>query len=82
MTANDYLKRINDIFIDVLENENIVLSETTTAEDIKEWDSLTHIQLIIAIEKSFKIRFTSAEILNWKNVGEMISSIEKKVTSL
>jgi acyl carrier protein len=79
MEKKQILKEVNDIFIDVLDNEQIVLSEATTAEDIDEWDSLTHIQLIVAIEKHFKIKFTSSEIREWKNVGEMILSIEPKL---
>ena len=78
MTAVEILREVNGIFIDQLENENIILNRASTADDIEEWDSLTHIQLIVAIEKHFKVRFTSAEIQNFKNVGEMCDALEKK----
>jgi len=81
MEKNEVLKKVNDIFIDVLDNEDIVLSYETTAKDIEEWDSLNHIQLIVAIEKKFKIRFTTLEIQAWKNVGEMADSILAKVNT-
>jgi len=75
MEKNDVLLRVQDIFRDILDNDAIILSEKTTADDVEEWDSLTHIQLIVAIEKKFKIKFTSKEILSWKNVGEMLDAI-------
>ena len=78
MVELDILKKVNDIFIDVLDDEEIVIDATTTADDVDEWDSLTHIQLIVAIEKSFGLRFTSQEIQGWKNVGEMLNCIENK----
>lgn len=78
MERSEILKRIQAIFQDVLDNEDIELNAETTAEDIEEWDSLSHIQLIVAIEKEFKIKFTSKEILSWKNVGEMIECIMLK----
>ncbi|MBQ9313256.1 MAG: acyl carrier protein [Bacteroidales bacterium] len=79
MERQEILKQVNEVFMDVLDNEDIVLSDTTTADDVEEWDSLTHVQLIVEVEKHFKIKFTSQEILTWKNVGEMITSIENKI---
>ena len=78
MERNQILAEVQEIFRDVLDNEEIELQNATTADDIEEWDSLTHIQLIVAIEKHFKIKFTSKEILSWQNVGQMIDCIATK----
>lgn len=72
------LKQVNEIFIDTLDNESLIINEATTANDVEEWDSLTHIQLIVAIEKKFKVRFAAKEIHSWKNVGEMLDCIISK----
>ena len=79
MNKEEILSHVNEIFIDILDNEDIVLSDATTAADVEDWDSLTHIQLVVAIEKHFKVRFTSAEIQEWKNVGDMCVAIEKRL---
>lgn len=79
MEKTDILKQVQDIFRDILDDENIILSDASTAEDIEDWDSLTHIQLIKVIEKNFSIRFTSREILSWNNVGEMLDCIKSKL---
>lgn len=79
MERSDIFKKVNEIFCDELDNDDIVLTDETTADDVEEWDSLSHVQLIVAIEKSFGIKFTSNEILSWNNVGELIDSIEKRL---
>lgn len=78
MTTEEIIREVNAIFTDVLDNPDIVLSYETTSSDIEEWDSLNHIQLVVAIEKHFRIRFTAAEIVNFSNVGEMCEAIGKK----
>lgn len=65
------------IFKEVLENENIELSESTVAADIPEWDSLNHIYLVVAIEKQFKIKFTTHQIQSWKCVGDILNELNK-----
>lgn len=79
MDKNEILARVQDIFRDILDEESILLTSETTANDVDEWDSLSHIQLIVAIEKSFKIKFSSREILSWTNVGEMVDNINSKL---
>lgn len=78
MEKQEILSQVEEIFRDVLDNEEIVLTDATTANDVEDWDSLTHIQLIVAIEKHFGIKFTSKEILSWANVGEMVDCIASK----
>jgi acyl carrier protein len=79
MEKQDILKAVNQVFIDTLDDETIVLTYETTAADVEDWDSLNHIQLVVAIEKRFKMRVTSHEIQTWKNVGEMIDCILTKI---
>jgi acyl carrier protein len=79
MEKFEVLKQVNEIFIDVLEKEDLIISEQTVAKDIEEWDSLAHIRLVVAIEKKFNLHFSSREIQSWENVGEMIDCIYEKV---
>ncbi len=72
------LKDLTVIFRDVLDDDNIELKEETTAAEIEDWDSLTHIILISEIEKRLKIKFTSSEITGFKNVGELANSVLSK----
>lgn len=78
MEQTEILQKVQEIFRDVLDNEDIELTTETSADDVEDWDSLTHIQLIVAVEKEFKIKFNSKEILSWRNVGEMIDCILQK----
>ena len=75
----EIIEQLTVIFKDILDNESIELNRQTTADDIDEWDSLSHIQLMVAIERHFKIRFTSKEIQLLQNVGEMIDSVISKM---
>ena len=79
MERNDILARVQDVFREELELDDLVLEDETTADDVEEWDSLSHVQLVVALEKTFGIKFTSREILSWDNVGDLIDCISKKL---
>lgn len=74
--------RLNEIFCDVFDDENIEIDEYTTADDIDGWDSLEHITLISAVEKAFKMRFTMKEVSGMKNVGEMIDILAERAKKI
>lgn len=80
MEQQEIIAKVTTIFKDILDDDSIVLNESTTAADVEEWDSLNHIQLIVAIEKQFKIKFTAPEIQGFKNVGDMCNAILKKMS--
>jgi acyl carrier protein len=75
----EIIKAVQDVFIDVLEDDDIVLNYSTTADDIEDWDSLNNILLIVEIEKKFKLKFKLEEIHSFKNVSEMCDYIFNKV---
>lgn len=79
MERNDILKRVEEIFREELELDDLELTDETTADDVEEWDSLSHVQLVVALEKAFGIKFSSREILSWDNVGDLVDCIQKKV---
>jgi len=70
---------VQDLMRDILDDQMLVLAETTTVADVDGWDSMTHLQLVVAVEKHFKIKFGAKEILLWKDVGEMLDVIGSKV---
>jgi acyl carrier protein len=78
MEKDEILRQVQTVMRDVFDNDGIVLTESTTAADVEGWDSLSHIQLIVAVEKHFNIKFTSKEILSWQNVGELAASIQAR----
>ena len=75
----DILNKLQDIFRQVFEDESIVLTRETTADDIEVWDSLTHLQIIMQTEKAFKIKFTTSQMKNMPNIGAMIEAIEENL---
>lgn len=75
MTREEILKKVTEILRDEFEDNELVVTEKTTAADVDEWDSLSHLSLIHSVEEEFSIKFTINEIQDFKNVGEMIDSI-------
>jgi len=76
VTDQVIFEKLNEIFSDVFD-EDIILTPETTASDIEEWDSLTHITLISEVEDAFGIKFSMKEVLGMQNVGEMVDIIRK-----
>jgi acyl carrier protein len=71
--------RLERVFRDVLDDDGLVLRPEMTAGDVENWDSISHIDLIVAIEREFRVRFTTAEVGGMKNVGELELLVEKKL---
>lgn len=67
---------LNQIFRQVFDDEEINIVPETTADDVDGWDSLSHVNLILAVETYFKVRFSSKELLRMKNVGDLVRAIE------
>lgn len=76
MSREEILKKVNDIFHDVFEDDSIVVVEGTTADDVEDWDSLMHITLISEVESAFGFKFQMKDVVGMKNVGEMIDIIQ------
>jgi acyl carrier protein len=72
------INQLKTIFEEIIDKGPVFLSEATVPADVDGWDSLAHIQLVVAVEKHFDIKLTSEEILSWKNVGEMVDCILTK----
>ena len=79
MDILEVIEKVNTVFIEVLEDDDIQINYETTSTDIEEWDSLNHIMLVVGIEKHFNIKFQSNEIHGFKNVGEMCEAIKGKL---
>lgn len=78
MKREEIFEKLNEVFRDVFDDGSLAVTEATTAADIEDWDSLTHITLIAAVEDEFGIRFDMKAVQGMKNVGEMADEIEKK----
>jgi acyl carrier protein len=78
LTKEEILQGLTEIFRDVFDREDLVITPRTTAADIPEWDSFNHINLIVASEMTFKVKFQVAETEELKNVGELIDLIATK----
>ncbi len=72
-------KRVNEVCRDVFDDENLIVSDNTTADDVEGWDSLTHLSLVSELENMFNIRFTMGEIQKSRNLGELVDVIMKRM---
>ena len=73
------LAELTPVFRQVFDDSSIVITRTSTADDIDDWDSLTHMNLVIAVELGFKVKFALGELQSLKNVGDMLDLINKKI---
>lgn len=78
MERNIVVTRLTEVFRKVFNNESIVLSDELTANDVENWDSLSHMLLITEIENAFQIKFKLKELNKMRNVGDMINIITEK----
>ena len=79
MNRTEITEKVNEIFCDIFDDDELVITDETTAADIEDWDSLEQINILVALEKLFSVKFAVAEVEGLKNVGEMIDLIEKKL---
>ena len=79
MKKEEIYERLNNVFRDVFDDDSITVCETTTSNDIEDWDSLEHINLIVAVEQEFGIKFNMKEVTTMKNVGEMVDIIATRM---
>lgn len=75
MSREEVFVKLNEVFRDVFDDESITVTQTTTADDIEEWDSLEHINLLAAVEQEFSMKFNMGQVVSMKNVGEMADII-------
>ena len=78
MTRVDLFEKLQDIFRDIFDDKELVITDSTNSSDIDEWDSLNHINLVVAIEKEIGIKFSFEELAKLKNVGAMVDLMLQK----
>lgn len=75
MSRDEVFAALDEVFQDEFDDNTLHVTDTTTADDIEDWDSLEHINLVVAVERRFGIKFTMGEVTGMKNVGEMVDII-------
>ena len=79
MNTVDIINEVQEILREVTDNPGVIITDSTVSDDVEGWDSLAHIQLIVALENKFNISFTAEEIGSYNNIGGMCRGIEKKL---
>jgi len=81
MTREEVFNSVQDIFRDIFDEDNLIIRNSTNSDEIEDWDSLNHINLVSAIEKEFKIKFALGELMVLKDVGAMVDLMLEKLRS-
>jgi acyl carrier protein len=76
---SDTLERLNQVFQEVFDEDDLVVGPSTTAEDVEGWDSLMHVTLMVRVEKAFGVKFTSSQVASLKNVGQLAELLDHKL---
>lgn len=71
--------KIQELLRDIVDDETVVLTDDSTADDVADWDSTNHVRLMVALETALDIRFETDEIAAPQNVGELISLVQSKL---
>lgn len=79
MDNQEILHTITGILRDILQQPDLVVSEQTTADQVARWDSINHVNILMTVERTFKVRFSLGEIKQLRNVGEMVALVKKKL---
>jgi acyl carrier protein len=79
MDESDIYTRLTEIFADVFDDESISATPALSAKDVDGWDSLTHIRLILTVEKAFKVKFSTSEIGRMETVGDLVTLIKARI---
>jgi acyl carrier protein len=79
MDIEEVKSRLTDIFREVFNEPTLVLNDNLTAEDVEAWDSLSHINMIVSVEKAFGVKFTTRDVRSLKKVGDLVALIKQKV---
>jgi acyl carrier protein len=79
---DEMLDQLQDVFRDVFDDDGIEIDRSTTAKDVEGWDSLMHVTLLINVEKSFRVKFSSSEVASLKSVGDLVDLIESRAKPL
>ena len=77
---NDVMEKLTGIFREVFDNPDITITRETTADDIEEWDSMTHMNLILMVELKFEIEFNQRDVMGFDDVGDLADAITKKIS--
>jgi acyl carrier protein len=75
----EYKLKAEEIFQEVFDQPELKIFDEMVAQDVPDWDSLNHITLVVSLEEEFNLKFTTKEVMSWKNVGEMLDTLSERV---